>query len=292
MRLCRPHGVSVVCLVTLLTLLAPTRSWAALPPTVEGQADFLAHRYAQSLELLSEALSAESIQASRAELAQALRSVIAQPLTRQQLRELDQWMVTNAVPPGELTPPDLELHNWVGLTLDAVRAYLSRPALTPELHRAVMAQAGIVFDALRRELTAQFSGVMSEVETNVAGVVFGDTFLVSAAATSPVSPFMKRLFTTAEMDMLLQYARDAAVTARRDWDDSVASVAEEKRAAWAASLGARSVHLRGAAAQTQYQILATSYTQPRILTGDEYQALHDAYAAQRAPSAAAETGGK
>jgi hypothetical protein len=72
----------------------------------------------------------------------------------------------------------------------------------------------------------------------------------------------------------------------------VASVAEEERAAWAASLEARSVYLRGAAAQTQYQILATSYTQPLILTADEYQALHDAYMAQRSASAGAETGGK
>jgi hypothetical protein len=284
--------VSALCVLLFLTLLASACALGALPTTVEAQADWLADRYAVALELSYEGLSAESIQVSRAELANGLRSVIAAPLTRQQLREVGQWIVTDAVSPGGPTPPDLELHCWAGLTLEAIRSYLSRPPLTFALHRGIMAQAGIVFDALRRELAAQFSGVISDAESKTTGVVFGDTFLVSAAATSPVSPQMKRLFTPGEMDMLVEKARDMAASARRDWDESVARAAEEERAAWAASLEARSVYLTGAAARTQYLILGTSYTPPAILTKAEQQAVMDAYAAQEAAEAAPETGGQ
>jgi len=284
--------VSALCVLLYLTLLAPACVLGALPTTVESQADWLADRYAGVVELAYERLSAESIQVTRAEMANGLRSVIAAPLSRQQLRELDEWVVTKAVPAGDLTPPELELHRWVGLALDAVRLYLSRPPMAPELHRAIMAQAGVVFDALRRELAAQFLGLIPDVETSAAAGVFGDTFLVSAAATSLVSPFMKRLFTSAEMEMLVQYARDAAVGVRADWDNALARAPEEGRAAytaWVAQFG----YFGRAAAQTQYKILATSYILPAVLTEAEQRAVVDAYAEDRAAArAAAETGGQ
>ena len=89
-------------------------------------------------------------------MAQGLRSAISTPVTRHQLRELDQWITSDVVQGEDVVPPDLQLHAWAADVVDAVRLYLSRPALAPELHRGVMAQAGLVFDALRKELAAQF----------------------------------------------------------------------------------------------------------------------------------------
>jgi hypothetical protein len=50
-----------------------------------------------------------------------------------------------------------------------------------------MAQAGLVFDAVRKELAAQSLDIMPDAEARATGAVFGDTFLVSAAAL-PATP--------------------------------------------------------------------------------------------------------
>lgn len=287
------RAVFPLCALVFFTLLAPVCALGALPTTVETQVDWLADRYAEDLELYSPSgLSAQSIATSRAEVAGGLRSIITQPLTRQQLRELNQWLASDKFLPSDVTPADLRLHAWAASGLEAIRLYLSRPPVTPEQRLPIRAQTGIVFNALRKELAAQFSGAIAEPEAKATGAVFSQTFLVSAAAISPVSPKMKRLFTPTEMDMLAQYARDAAVRARTDWDEAMARVSEEERAAYAASLEERFVYLVGAAAQLQYKILGTSYTPPEVLTKEEWQAVIDAEAAERAAAGGPQTGGQ
>ena len=102
--------VSALCLLASLTLLAPACALGALPTTAEAQADWLADRYAVALELSYTPPSAESISVSRAEVAQGLGSVITAPLTRQQLRDLDQWITSEAVQGEDVVPADLQLH--------------------------------------------------------------------------------------------------------------------------------------------------------------------------------------
>jgi hypothetical protein len=153
-----------------------------------------------------------------------------------------------------------------------------------------MAQAGLVFDAVRKELAAQSLDIMPDAEARATGAVFGDTFLVSAAATSPASPQMKRLLTPAEMELMTQFARDMALRARQDWDEAVAIASmssEESLARYTPSL-AQLNYMGTAATVVQFKMLRTSYLPPALLADAELDAVAHAYEVEReAPRRAA-----
>ena len=273
--------VAVAAVVVLLvSLRAPARAQGALPTTAGEQIAYLADRYANGLTLrFGDTLSATTIATNRAVLANGLTSLLTQPLPSRDLLELGQWVERQGADLAD-QPVDEEVPCVTRSLLNDVREYLSRPAPSDPREaayalQAVLAQTGEVFDALRQEMAAQWSDVAQDTDEMVGGAIASQTDLISAAAYSRVSPYMKRLLTQAEVDELIQSARRIAREERQGWNDMAARMPEERRAIYVADPGPKQSSMIMAAARVEYGIMGASYKPPASVLGSaqEFQAI-------------------
>jgi hypothetical protein len=201
LRLAILAAVVTAAVVVLVSHWPPARAENTLPTTVADQVTYLADRYANGLTLCyGDYLSAAAIATNRAELANGLTSLLTTPLPLDDLLDLGQWVERQWGPPFLDRPVDEEIPGVTRGLLDEVKQYLSRPPRGDARQdalaiRAILAQAGEVFEALRKEMIAQWADVVPEADTEVPGVIAGEMNLIEKAAYSRISPYMKRLFT-------------------------------------------------------------------------------------------------
>jgi hypothetical protein len=273
--------------LVFFTLLAPVCALGAPPTTVGEQVAYLADRYANGLDCrFGDTLSTAAIAANKAQLSEGLAALITKPLGSDELLELGQWMERQGVPHFD-RPVDLELAPVTRNLIEDTRQYLSRQPWDAHLILAIEAQAGEVLDALRKEMIVQWRELVPDVEAKAAGIVSSQTFPIGEAANSHISPFIKRLFTQAEMDALVAFAQKKARDERQHWEDFGARMSPEMRAVFAADPEPMRVHMVVTAAQVQYQIMATSYKPPSGVgvMPEEFKAILEARDARDAAEA-------
>ncbi len=289
-RVVRLGALAVTLAVALsITCREPVYAQAPLPTTVNDQVTYLADRYANGLALrFGDTLSSTGISTNRTALVSGLNSLLTKPFSPQELLELGQWAERQGSEMAD-EPVDAELPPVTRSLLNDVKEYLARPpAADSRTHwlavRAVLAQTGTIFDALRKEMAAQWADVTPEADAKAGQAIASQTQLLNAAAYSRISPYLKRPFTPAEMEELIASARKTAQEQRQNWDGTAARLSDELRAQYTADPGPLESRLVISAALTQYGILAASYQVPAEVTctKQESQEIRAARAARAA----------